>query len=135
MFFIFFPGSRGMGFVGMMLLVVGLAIVPLVMVLGLGGAVVEQVFREQAYKSQYGDAWKTHFETDRGSLSDARTKATVAGCGAVMVTGLYFYLYKEISGAIRRRMGTAPRKRKRRRSSSSRSPSQLSSRSGERSGS
>lgn len=118
MFIIFFGRSDSMNALGGIFFIIGLAVMPLLMILAVGTLWLHELSTETRYQHQYGDAWVEHYEEDQGPISTGRTRLWLGGTGVIALTAAYIYACKQIVPALRGRSGSGRRRRKRRSESS-----------------
>ena len=112
--------TRAGQFFNMAMALLAIAALPILAVVGLSVFTWKEVAKETAYHQKYGDQWKTLYEEEQGSLSEARSRIVVAALGTLVIGSLGAWLYWQFIPALRGE-GTSPRsyrhhRRRRRRS-------------------
>jgi hypothetical protein len=106
--------SAGYNFFRVVLMLVGLAVIPLLVIVAMSFFVYHEISTEAAYHRSYGPTWKSHYEEDHGSLTKAHTRVAIAAPGTVALIGAYIYAYRQIVPALRGQAVHHGHRRKRR---------------------
>src|SRR5581483_8921855 len=108
MFIIFFGRSDSMNAIGGVFFLLGIAILPLLMILGVGVLSLNEFQLERRYQHQYGSAWVAHYEDEQGPIHRGRTRLWLGGTGVVALTAVYIYACKQIVPALRGHSHSGP---------------------------
>jgi hypothetical protein len=84
-----------------LLLLVFVLFLPLASVVGFSAFALHEFSTELKYSRDFNQDWKAHYEVERGSLFDARSKASLAASGAVVNALLGVWIYRKLMKAIR----------------------------------